>query len=62
VVQLGPDGFLFAGAGLTVTFETAETGWNAGIGRVSEGCFEREWQRLEPGRMAIQRLSLYRYR
>lgn len=79
VVQLGPDEFLFAGAGVTVTFEPAETGYLAGIGRVSEGSYENgEWKhlrwlngdqthqgrhmRLEPGRFALQRLSLYRYR
>jgi beta-galactosidase GanA len=79
VIATGTDEFLFAGIGVTVTFATAETGWQAGILNVEEGRFiDRQWQnvrwlngdqthqgrhlRLEPGRFAIQRIRLYRYR
>ena len=79
VIATGPDEFLFAGIGVTVTFATMEPGVQAGILSVEEGRFvNRAWQnlrwlngdqthqgrhlRLEPGRMSIQRIKLYRYR
>jgi beta-galactosidase GanA len=79
VIATGPDEFLFAGIGVTVTFATAEPGMQAGILTVEEGRFvDRRWVnvrwlngdqthpgrhlRLEPGRMSIQRIKLYRYR
>jgi beta-galactosidase GanA len=78
VIALGPDEFLFAGLGVTVTFATLEPGAQAGILGVAEGRFvDGQWQhvrwlngdqthqgrhvRLEPGRVAIQRVKLYRY-
>jgi beta-galactosidase GanA len=78
VIALGPDEFLFAGLGVTVTFATLQPGVQAGILSVAEGRFvEGQWQhvrwlngdqthqgrhvRLEPGRVAIQRVKLYRY-
>ena len=78
VIALGPDEFLFAGIGVTVTFATQEPGVQAGILSVADGRFVNgQWQhlrwlngdqthqgrhvRLEPGRMVIQRVKLYRY-
>lgn len=80
VVAIGPDEFLFAGAGVTVTFAPAGSE-NAVVGilNVEEGTFvngqwsRRRWLngdqthqgrhlRLEPGRFAVQRIRLYRYR
>lgn len=79
VIATGPDEFLFAGIGVTVTFATGEAGWQTGILSVEEGRFENgRWRnvrwlngdethqgrhlRLVPGRIAIQRIKLYRYR
>ena len=79
VIATGPDEFLFAGIGVTVTFAVADAGWQAGILSVEEGRFVKgAWQnvrwlngdqthqgrhlRLEPGRISIQRIKLYRYR
>jgi beta-galactosidase GanA len=80
VVAIGPDEFLFAGTGVTVTFAPAGSEPSvAGILSVEEGTFvngqwsHRRWLdgdqthqgrhlRLEPGRFAIQRIRLYRYR
>jgi beta-galactosidase GanA len=80
VVATGPDEFLFAGTGVTVTFAPAgPENAVAGILSVEEGTFvngqwsSRRWLngdqthqgrhlRLEPGRFAIQRIRLYRYR
>ena len=79
VVATGPDEFVFAGTGLTVTFESPVAGEVLGILNVQEGRFvDGVWQggrwlngdqtnqgrfvRLEPGRFAIQRVRLYRYR
>ena len=79
VVATGPNEFLFAGIGVTVTFATSEPGWRTGILSVEEGRFvdgtwaNRRWLngdqthqgrhvRLEPGRLSIQRVRLYRYR
>jgi len=78
VIATGPDEFLFAGIGVTVTFAVAEPGWQAGILNVEEGRFVNgTWKnvrwlngdqthqgrhlRLEPGRIAMQRIKLYRY-
>jgi beta-galactosidase GanA len=78
VIAIGPDEFIFAGLGVTVTFATLEPGVQAGILSVAEGRFaEGQWQhvrwlngdqthqgrhvRLEPGRVAIQRVKLYEY-
>ena len=80
MVAIGPDEFLFAGAGVTVTFAPAGSE-NAVVGilSVEEGTFvngqwsRRRWLngdqthqgrhlRLEPGRFAVQRIRLYRYR
>jgi beta-galactosidase GanA len=79
VIAIGPDEFLFAGMGVTVTFALPVPGAHAGILSVEEGCFvDGTWKhvrwlngdqthqgrhlRLEPGRMTIQRIRLYRYR
>jgi len=79
VIATGPDEFLFAGIGVTVTFATTVPGVQAGILDVEEGRFVNgAWEnvrwlngdqthqgrhlRLEPGRMTIQRVRLYRYR
>jgi beta-galactosidase GanA len=79
VIATGPDEFLFAGTGVTVTFAPPEPGTNVGILSVEEGRFvDGAWKnvrwlngdqthqgrhlRLEPGRMAIQSIKLYRYR
>jgi beta-galactosidase GanA len=79
VIATGPDEFLFAGIGVTVTFAATQPGVQAGILSVEEGRFVNgAWQnvrwlngdqthqgrhlRLEPGRMSIQRIKLYRYR
>jgi beta-galactosidase GanA len=80
VIQLGPDEFLFAGLGVTVTFATQTPGDPIlGILQCSEGRYvDEQWKhirwlngdqthqgrhlRLEPGRFAIQRIKLYRYR
>jgi hypothetical protein len=79
VIATGPDEFLFAGMGVTVTFATGEPGLQAGILSVEQGRFaDGKWEnvrwlngdqthqgrhlRLEPGRFAIQRIRLYRYR
>ena len=79
MIATGPDEFLFAGIGVTVTFAIADAGWQAGILSVEEGRFVNgTWQnvrwlngdqthqgrhlRLEPGRISIQRIKLYRYR
>lgn len=79
VIAIGPDEFIFAGLGVTVTFATLEPGVQAGILSVSEGRFaDGQWRhvrwlngdqthqgrhvRLEPGRVVIQRVKLYRYR
>lgn len=44
VIALGPDEFLFAGMGVTVTFATLEPGVQAGIESVAEGRFvEGAW-------------------
>jgi beta-galactosidase GanA len=76
IVQLGPEEYLLAGSGLTVTFSTDEGG--VGIESIREGTFEnREWSpgrllngdqshqgrhlRLPPGEFGIQRVRLYRY-
>jgi hypothetical protein len=39
VIATGADELLFAGMGVTVTFATAEPGWQAGILSVEEGRF-----------------------
>jgi Domain of unknown function (DUF5597) len=79
VIATGPDEFIFAGIGVTVTFATGRPGEQAGIASVEEGRFvDGVWQnvrwlngdqthqgrhvRLVPGRFAIQRVELYRYR
>jgi beta-galactosidase GanA len=79
VIATGPDEFIFAGTGITVTFESPVAGEVLGILNVQEGRFvDGVWQggrwlngdqthqgrhlRLEPGRFAIQRIKLYRYR
>ncbi len=79
VIAVGPDEFIFAGLGLTVTFDSLTPGETVGILQVEEGRFsDGQWQhlrwlngdqthqgrhlRLEPGRFAIQRIKLYRYR
>ncbi len=79
VIAMGPDEFVIAGTGITVTFESPVAGENLGILNVQEGRYvDGVWQggrwlngdqthqgrhlRLEPGRFAIQRIKLYRYR
>jgi len=79
VIATGPDEFVVAGTGLTVTFESPVRGESMGLLNVQEGRFaDGVWQggrwlngdqtnqgrfvRLEPGRFAIQRVRLYRYR
>ena len=48
-IQLGPDEFLFAGSGITVTFAPIEGGGHAGIESAWEGRFEQgQWT---PGRL-----------
>lgn len=48
-IQLGPDEFLFAGSGITVTFAPAEDAGHAGIESAREGRFESgQWR---PGRL-----------
>lgn len=47
VIALGPDEFLFAGAGVTVTFSTLEPGVQAGLLSVAEGRFaDGQWQHV----------------
>ncbi|HEX2452109.1 MAG TPA: DUF5597 domain-containing protein [Vicinamibacterales bacterium] len=47
VIATGPDEFLFAGIGVTVTFAVADAGWQAGILSVEEGRFVNgKWQNL----------------
>lgn len=47
MIALGEDEFLFAGIGLTLTFASAEGGWQAGILSVAEGRYENgEWRHL----------------
>jgi len=79
VIATGPDEFVVAGSGLTVTFQSPVGGEILGLLNVQEGRFvDGVWQggrwlngdqtnqgrfvRLEPGRFAIQRVRLYRYR
>jgi beta-galactosidase GanA len=74
----GPDEFVFAGTGLTITFETG-LATEVGILSVEEGRFVNgQWQpgrrlngdqthqgrhlRLPTGKFGIQRIKLYRYR
>jgi beta-galactosidase GanA len=78
VIAIGPDEFLLAGLGVTITFATLEPGVQAGILSVAEGRFvDGAWRhlrwlngdqthqgrhvRLEPGRVVLQRVKLYRY-
>lgn len=77
-MAVGPDEFIFAGIGLTVTFE-ADTLPLVGILSVQEGKYVNgQWQtgrwlngdqthqgrhlRLPPGKFDLQRIKLYRYR
>ena len=77
-IAVGPDEFIFAGIGLTVTFE-ANTPPFVGILSVQEGKYVNgQWQtgrwlngdqthqgrhlRLPPGKFDLQRIKLYRYR
>lgn len=47
VIALGPDEFVFAGLGLTVTFATLEPGVQAGILNVAEGRYvDGQWQHV----------------
>jgi hypothetical protein len=79
VIATGPEEFIFAGIGVTVTFATTDPNMQAGLLSVEEGLFVNgQWQnirwlngdqthqgrhmRLEPGRLSIQRVKLYRYR
>lgn len=79
VMSTGPDEFVFAGIGVTVTFTAIDSAEQVGLLSVEEGRFvEGVWQhvrwlngdqthqgrhvRLEPGRLTIQRVRLYRYR
>lgn len=39
MIATGPDEFLFAGIGVTVTFAAGEPGWQTGILSVEEGRF-----------------------
>lgn len=78
VLAMGPDEFIFAGIGVTVTFAALQDGANVGILSAEEGRFvQGKWQharwlngdqthqgrhiRLEPGRLGVQRVKLYRY-
>ena len=47
MIQLGPDEFLFAGIGLTITFASEAPGQQAGILSVAEGGYVNgEWRHL----------------
>ena len=80
VLALGPNDFIFAGTGITVTFDVEKPGDPlVGLLSVEEGEFENgRWTvgrrlngdqthqgrhlRLPPGKFAMQRIKLYRYR
>jgi beta-galactosidase GanA len=78
IIQLGPDEFLFAGQGLTITFEAGsedivgiESAWEGiyrdGVwvpGRLMNGDQTHQGRhiRLPPGDFTMQRVRLYRYR
>jgi beta-galactosidase GanA len=47
VIKMGEDDFLFAGIGLTITFDSLEAGQQAGILSVAEGVFENgQWKHV----------------
>ena len=78
IIQTGPEDYLVAGQGVTVTFEPVNGG-SAGIDQAWEGRFEGgAWLpgrllngdqthqgrhvRLEPRDFSMQRVKVYRYR
>ncbi|MBO9574580.1 MAG: DUF5597 domain-containing protein [Sphingobium sp.] len=78
IIQTGPEDYLIAGQGITVTFEPVKGG-SAGIDSAFEGRFESgKWMagrllngdqthqgrhiRLEPGKWQIQKIRLYSYK
>ena len=76
VISIGPDEYIFAGTGITITFDSDKS--LVGLLSVDEGKYiDRQWRagrrlngdqthqgrhvRLVPGKFGIQRVKLYRY-
>ncbi|GAA4166840.1 DUF5597 domain-containing protein [Gryllotalpicola daejeonensis] len=78
VIRTSADELIVAGMGVTLTFHSPAAADTVGILSCEEGRFDPEWRhlrwlngdqthqgrhvRLEPGRFAVQRVRLYRYR
>jgi len=77
LISIGDDQFVFAGIGVTLSFQPHDGVGKVGILHCEEGRFDPDWHRirtlngdqthqgrhirLEPGKFAIQQFALYRY-